>query len=36
MPVSHQEEVVRVITGFIDGLDAQGDEGSEESQENTQ
>ncbi len=36
MPVSHQEEVIRVITEFIDGLDAQGDEGTEESQENTQ
>lgn len=36
MPVSHQEEVVRVITEFIDGLDDEADEGSEESRENTQ
>ncbi len=31
MPVSHQEEVVRVITEFIDGLDDQGVESPEET-----
>lgn len=31
MPVSHQEEVVRVITEFIDGLDDQGVEAPQET-----
>ena len=31
MPVSHQEEVVRVITEFIDGLDDQGVEAPQEN-----
>ena len=31
MPISHQEEVVRVLSEFIDGLDDQGVEAPEES-----